>query len=410
VEFHTVDCEDGSCEHGDEYFLEQSQLIVIDYQESELCDAYLINEQAYLLEEDDENDAVKISADVALVQGERNCDSEQFEIVWRLYEYNNPSVIKYEHITWESGVVSDPDGADYVHHTWDTVDEGSYEPKVVLLLSGDILDEKQIAHTITIEAQPIYGCTDSEATNYDSMATDNDGSCEYPPDEPCEVEIQNHYRGHVAEDEEQDAILVAFKVAPTNCEGEDIFVEIDLFQNGYTENYTYDTTVMGDSATDISHIFDGVAIGNSWIPRITATVGGEQNEQVMFWGIDIVQQEPELCQINIFQLELFTNSTHATVNFDLDCGYQSNELEGYNVSVQFLIYNVNATGEDTPLEYNTCVHYIQGYVGDIHSLSLTNFSNNNTTHYDIYWYATWIDGDGESQMLEEKWLNRELNP
>ena len=410
VEFHTVDCEDGSCEHGDEYFLEQSQLIVIDYQESELCDAYLINEQAYLLEEDDENDAVKISADVALVQGERNCDSEQFEIVWRLYEYNNPSVIKYEHITWESGVVSDPDGADYVHHTWDTVDEGSYEPKVVLLLSGDILDEKQIAHTITIEAQPIYGCTDSEATNYDSMATDNDGSCEYPPDEPCEVEIQNHYRGHVAEDEEQDAILVAFKVAPTNCEGENIFVEIDLFQNGYTENYTYDTTVMGDSATDISHIFDGVAIGNSWIPRITATVGGEQNEQVMFWGIDIVQQEPELCQINIFQLELFTNSTHATVNFDLDCGYQSNELEGYNVSVQFLIYNVNATGEDTPLEYNTCVHYIQGYVGDIHSLSLTNFSNNNTTHYDIYWYATWIDGDGESQMLEEKWLNRELNP
>ena len=167
---------------------------------------------------------------------------------------------------------------------------------------------------------------------------------------------------------------------------------------------------MGDSTTDISHIFDGVAIGNSWIPRITATVEGEQKEQVMFWGIDIVQQEPELCQINIFQLELFTNSTHATVNFDLDCGYQSNELEGYNVSVQFLIYNVNATGEDTPLEYNTCVHYIQGYVGDIHSLSLTNFSNNNTTHYDIYWYATWIDGDGESQMLEEKWLNRELNP
>ncbi len=412
VEFHTIDCEDGNCEHGDKYFLPQSQIITIDYQEPELCDAYLINEQAYLLEEDDENDAVKISADVALVQGERNCDSEQFEIVWRLYEYNNPSVIKYEHITWESGVVSDPDGADYVHHTWDAVDEGSYEPKVVLLLSGDILDEKQIAHTITIEAQPIYGCTDSEATNYDSMATDNDGSCEYPPDEPCEIEIQNHYRGHVAEDEEQDAILVAFKVAPTNCEGENIFVEIDLFQNGYAENYTYDTTVMGDSTTDISHIFDGVAIGNSWIPRITATVEGEQKEQVMFWGIDVVEQEPEYCDINLYWMGFATNATHAQVGYDLDCGDDDNDLDGYNVSVQFLVYEIGSANNSSaqPILYETRVHYIQGWVEDNHYITITNFTDSNNTHYNFYWYATWIDGEGESQMLEEKWLNRELNP
>ena len=412
VEFHTVDCEDGSCEHGDEYFLEQSQLIIIDYQEPELCDAYLINEQAYLLEEDDENDAVKISADVALVQGERNCDSEQFEIIWRLYEYNSPSVIKYEHITWESGLVSDPDGADYVHHTWDTVDEGSYEPKAVLLLNGEVLDEKQIAHTITIESQPVYGCTDSEATNYDSMATDNDGSCEYPPDEPCEVEIQNHYRGHVAEDEEQDAILVAFKVSPTNCEGENIFVELDLFQNGYAENYTYDTTVMGDSPTDISHIFDGVAIGNSWIPRITATVEGEQKEQVMFWGIDVVEQEPDYCEIHLYWIDIGTNATQASVGYDLDCGYEDNELDGYNVSVQFLVYEIGSTNNSSaqPILYETRVHYIQGWVEDNHFITITNFTDSNNTHYDFYWYATWIDGEGEYKMLEEKWLNRELNP
>jgi len=410
VEFHTVDCEDGSCEHGDEYYLQQSQPIIIDYQEPELCDAYLINEQAYLLEEDDENDAVKISADVALVQGERNCDSEQFEIIWRLYEYNSPSVIKYEHITWESGLVSDPDGADYIHHTWDMVDEGSYEPKVMLLLNGEVLDEKQIAHTITIESQPIYGCTDSEATNYDSMATDNDGSCEYPPDEPCEVEIQNHYRGHVAEDEEQDAILVAFKVAPINCEGKNIFVEIDLFQNGYAENYTYDTTVMGDSTTDISHIFDGVAIGNSWIPRITATVEGEQKEQVMFWGIDVVEQEPEYCDINLYWIGFATNATHAQVGYDLDCGDDDNDLDGYNVSVQFLVYEIGSANNSSaqPILYETRVHYIEGWVEDNHFITITNFTESNNTHYDFYWYATWIDGEGQTQMLEERWLNREL--
>ena len=411
-EFHDIECEDGSCEHGDEWFSPHTPAFSIQIEDEIGCDAYLINEQAYLLEEDDENDAVKISADVALIQGERNCDSEQFEIIWRLYEYNNPSTIKYEHTTWESGVVSDPDGADYVHYTWDGVNEGSYEPKVVLRLNGDVLDEKQLAHTITIEAPPIYGCTDSEATNYDSMATDDDGSCEYPPDEPCEVEIQNHYRGHVAEDEEQDAILVAFKVAPTNCEGENIFVEIDLFQNGYAENYTYNATVMGDSTTDISHVFDGVAIGNSWIPRITATVEGEQKEQVMFWGIDVIEQEPDYCEINLYWIDIGTNATHASVGYDLDCGYDDNELDGYNVSVQFLVYEIGSANNSSaqPILYETRVHYIQGWVEDNNFITITNFTDSNNTHYDFYWYATWIDGDGESQMFEEKWLNRELNP
>jgi hypothetical protein len=300
VEFHTVDCEDGSCEHGDEYYLQQSQPIIIDYQEPELCDAYLINEQAYLLEEDDENDAVKISADVALLQGERNCDSEQFEIIWRLYEYNNPSVIKYEHITWESGVVSDPDGADYVHHTWDAVDEGSYEPKVVLLLNGEVLDEKLIAHTITIEAQPVYGCTDSEATNYDSMATDDDGSCEYPP---------------------------------------------------------------------------------------------------------------EVCEINLYYMMLETNSTHATVAYDLDCGYQQNELEGYNVSVQFLVFEVGSENNTSsqPIVWDTTLNYVQGWEYDNNSLTLTNFTESNNTHYDFYWYATWTDGHDDFQMIERMWLNKEIS-
>ena len=291
VEFHVVECEDGSCEHGDEYYLPTSNDYYIESVES--CDAYFINEQAYILEEDAENDAVRISADVALVEGATNCDGEQFEIIWKLYQDNQ---VKYEHKTWEDGVVTDTDGADYTFHTWDAVEPGNYDPKAVLILNGDILDEKWIAHSISIE-QPIYGCTDSVATNYDSMATDDDGSCEY---------------------------------------------------------------------------------------------------------------EPEICEINIFQIDLFTNTTHATVNFDLDCGYEPNDLEGYNVSVQFLIYEVNATANDSPLEYDTALHYIQGFVGDTQVIVLDNFSQNNTTHYDIYWIAVWIDGEGEQKFMERNWLNREM--
>ena len=164
---------------------------------------------------------------------------------------------------------------------------------MILRLNGETLDEKWIAHSIVIEAQPIYGCTDSEATNYDSMATDDDGSCEYPPDEPCEVEIQNHYRGHVAEDDEQDAILVAFRVVPSNCEGEMVEIDIELYQNGYDANYTHWLEVNGDNQyTDISHTFDGVTIGDSWTPRITATLDDEQLEQVCFGVLMWLNKNP----------------------------------------------------------------------------------------------------------------------
>ena len=263
-----------------------------------------------------------------------------------------------------------------------------------------------------IESQEIYGCTESEATNYDSSATDDDGSCEYPPEEPCTVEIQNHYRGHVGDDAEQDAILIAFKVAPTDCEGENIKIDIDLYQNGYDVNYTHYLIVSGDDFTDVSHIFDGVQIGNGWIPRITASLDGEVLEQVWFWAIDVVEQEPETCEINLFDIQLITNNTTATVGFDLDCGYDTNDLEGYNVSVQFLVYHLNETNQGAngtgPIEWTTQVYYIEGYADDVRVLVLDNFTVENITHYDFYWYAIWTDADGEQQFLEETWLNREL--
>ena len=316
VEFHTVDCEDGSCEHGDEYFLSQSQIITIDYGEPELCDAYLINEQAYLLEEDDEKDAVKISADIALVQGERNCDSEQFEITWKLYQ---DEVVKYEHKTWESGVVSDPDGADYVHHTWDVVDEGSYEPKVVLRLNGEVLDEKIIAHSISIEAEPINGCTDSEATNYDSMATDNDGSCEYPP------EI------------------------------------IEGCTNSTATNYNENATVDDDSC----------------------------------------EYPPPRCEIILFSISMQYDNNTSWVQYDLDCGTEPNDQDGYNVSVQF--WN---SQNNTSLNYTIGYHYIKGYIADTQELCLENLT---AGKYDFHWIAIWTDDDGEQKLLEVNWLDIEIN-
>ena len=35
-----------------------------------------------------------------------------------------------------------------------------------------------------MKIDPILGCTDSDAENYDSQATEDDGSCEYEEPEP----------------------------------------------------------------------------------------------------------------------------------------------------------------------------------------------------------------------------------
>ena len=260
--------------------------------------------------------------------------------------------------------------------------------------------------------EPIQGCTDSDAENYNEEATEDDGSCEYPPEEPCEVEITNHYRGHISDDEEQDAILIAFRIVPTNCENEELEIDIELYQNGFIANYTHYIVIAGDDDTDINHIFDGVAVGNSWIPKITASLDDEILEQVNFWGIDVEAQDPEFCEIIIFSINIQTNSTNATVGFDLDCGEQPNEFEGYNITVQFLVYNVNQTiseaGGEGPLQWIEEIYYIQGYVADYHYLFLDDYAQNNTTHYDFYWYAMWEDGEGYQQLLEEKWLNRQV--
>ena len=129
---------------------------------------------------------------------------------------------------------------------------------------------------------------------------------------------------------------------------------------------------------------------------------------VNFWGIDVVKQ---YCEINLYYITIGTNSTHASVAYDLDCGYSDNNLEGYNVSVQFLVYEINSTNNTNPaIAWETTLHYVEGWESDTNYLTLTNFTSNNTTHYDFYWYATWTDGNDEVQFIERKWLNRELNP
>jgi len=386
TEFHTIDCEDGSCEHGNEWKSPHKPYFTIEHQEC-VSNTELDNPTLIVYENDLMVDLV--FSDLG------NCGQD---IQIKLEIWNGEQL--YD--TLQYGEVHD--GVYWIEPNGDSMMRVEDKAQLTDIPDGD---------NWTVKAQ--YRHANADNAPYESpLFESNSVVIDEVDDTPCSVSIENHYRGHVAEDAEQDAILVAFRIVPSNCEGETLDIDVELYQDGYDANYTHYATVSGDDEyTDISHVFDGVAVGDSWTPRISACLDDECLEQVLFWGIDVEEQEPEICEINLYAIEITTNSTMATIGFDLDCGEETNDLEGYNVSVQFLVYNVNETNSGPnatgPLQWVTQTYYIEGYADDARYLVLDDWAINNTTHYDFYWYAIWEDGEGEPKMIERTWLNREVN-
>jgi hypothetical protein len=109
---------------------------------------------------------------------------------------------------------------------------------------------------------------------------------------------------------------------------------------------------------------------------------------------------PPRCEIVLFQISMQYNNTSAWVQYDLDCGTEPNDQDGYNVSVQF--WN---SENDTSLNYTIGYHYIKGYTADLQELSLVNLT---AGKYDFHWIAIWTDDDGEQKLLEVNWSDIEI--
>ena len=179
-----------------------------------------------------------------------------------------------------------------------------------------ILDQKPIFH---VEAEVILGCIDESANNYNELATQDDGSCEYDPE----------------------------------------IIE------GCTDS---DATNYDSNATDN----DGSC-----------------------------EYPPPRCEIVLYEILMQYDNNTSWVQYDLDCGTEENDQDGYNVSVQFW-YSEN----NTSLNYTIGYHYIQGYVADLQELCLENLT---AGKYDFHWIAIWTDDDGEQKMLEVNWSDIEIN-
>ncbi|MES2287452.1 MAG: hypothetical protein V4547_17290 [Bacteroidota bacterium] len=65
-----------------------------------------------------------------------------------------------------------------LHHSDFTV---SPYDSLVRFRARNSIGDQQSAQSIYLTDEPVLGCTDPDASNYDSGATEDDGSCTYPP-------------------------------------------------------------------------------------------------------------------------------------------------------------------------------------------------------------------------------------
>ena len=300
---------------------------------------------------------------------------------------------------------TDPSADNY--DEWADTDDGSceYEPEPVYGCTNDAAPNYDPDATEddgscecadgdadgVCDQDEVDGCTDEEAENYDDEATDDDGSCTYPEPEPepeqdCSAEVHNHYRGHAQDDAEQDAIVVAFRVVPDDCDELDLEIRVDLFQQGYGPNYTWNTWESGENEHQVEHVFDGVDPGH-WIPKIKVLHDDEVLADVNFWSIEVEEPEPtqQNCSFTFYEAygSWSDNNTNLSVIWDLDSDCEDEQpievdivvkQNGTMVASHYIDYNTTYTdidykhvkflNQNNTLEHEVCLTVWYQYEGE----------------------------------------------
>jgi len=286
------------------------------------------------------------------------------------------------------------------------------------------------------EPQIMWGCMDDAALNYDDQATHDgpdDESCEYDEDPPCvpswlyddnsHSEGQNisivftFYDDHECETEIDGHFII--EIYSNGAKSDDAFVNVGYFTDSVDVTYNFTDLDAGTYITEISlhevscetgaceHADEWTIEQNPSFIIEEEEIEGCTNSTATNYNGDATVDDgsceypPPRCDIVLYDILMQYNNTSAVVNYDLDCGDDS-EAEGFNVSVQFWAVLSNTTNTTN---YTIGFHYIAGDAEDIQELWLHNLTADN---YCIKWIAIWTDEEGELFNLIESWSDIEI--
>jgi hypothetical protein len=286
------------------------------------------------------------------------------------------------------------------------------------------------------EGDGLWGCMDDTALNYNEDATHDgpeDESCEYEgEEEPCVpswlYEDESHSQGqdifivftfyddHDCETEIDGHFII--EIYSNGSKSDDAFVNIGYFTDSVDVTYDFTDLDAGTYITEISLHEVSCETGvcehaEEWTIEQNPTFSIEEEEiegctnstatnynETATVDDGSCEYPPPRCEIVLYEILMTYNNTSAVVQYDLDCGTDDNDQDGFNVSVQF--WN---SENDTSLNYTIGYHYIKGYVADIQELCLENLT---AGKYDFHWIAIWTDDDGEQGLLEVNWSDIEI--
>jgi len=143
------------------------------------------------------------------------------------------------------------------HDSFTNLGDGNYslETRFIPIGQGEVCCEitDSVLIDTTPEPEPIKGCTDSTATNYDAAAEEDDGSCTYPPQCNGTASFYNssYSISHNNTNNSSLANLTVFWDADWSCQ-EQQYVEIDIFvkfNDTIIRYLTISYTLNGQSST-----------------------------------------------------------------------------------------------------------------------------------------------------------------
>ena len=140
-----------------------------------------------------------------------------------------------------------PSDTGHVEEYWHELEDGEWVVRIrAYYPEGELMDDETFPAIIlqNDEPEPVEGCTDEEAENYDEEAEEDDGSCTYPEPEPCEPEYYDAYVSYT--DNNTTGIQFTYDVDISCNEEQEVTVQFLAYVNGSGHgeapyNYTTDT-------------------------------------------------------------------------------------------------------------------------------------------------------------------------